>query len=190
MEKNFINAQIKRLRKALKLNQSEFGEKIGLKVGAISKMEQGGSTVTEQSIKLICEKFNVRREWLTEGTGEMLQETEDALFADFAERYHLSLEDQLLARYLLNLSSENRQKVITHIMEVSEIIRQKREQERQASPDGFTKKELAIYEKVKAIKEQQDPERAALHQELDTALNEKKTASPASALNDSSAKQA
>ncbi|MBO5588303.1 MAG: helix-turn-helix transcriptional regulator, partial [Anaerovibrio sp.] len=69
MEKNFINAQIKTLRKALKLNQADFGERIGLKNGAISKMEQEGSTVTDQNIKLICEKFNVRREWLTEGTG-------------------------------------------------------------------------------------------------------------------------
>ena len=129
MEKIFINARIKALRKALKLNQTEFGEKIGLKNGAISKMEQDGSTVTDQNIKLICEKFNVRREWLTEGTGEMLQETEDTLFASFVERYHLSPDDQILARYLLQLTSEERQMVIKHIMEVSELLRQSRSKE-------------------------------------------------------------
>lgn len=129
MEKIFINARIKALRKALKLNQTEFGEKIGLKNGAISKMEQDGSTVTDQNIKLICEKFNVRREWLTEGTGEMLQETEDTLFASFVERYHLSPDDQVLARYLLQLTSEERQMVIKHIMEVSELLRQSHSKE-------------------------------------------------------------
>ena len=129
MEKNFINAQIKALRKALKLSQTEFGEKIGLKAGAIGKMEKEGGTVIEQNIKLICEKFNVRREWLTEGTGDMLQETEDTLFASFAERYHLSPDDQVLARYLLQLTSEERQMVIKHIMQVSELLRQGRSKE-------------------------------------------------------------
>ena len=122
MEKNFINARIKELRKALKLNQTEFGDKIGLKNGAISKMEQEGSTVTEQNIKLICEKFNVRREWLTEGTGKMLQETEDSLFASFAERYHLDQGEQNLARYLLRLTSEERQMVKKHILSMAAAL--------------------------------------------------------------------
>ena len=129
MEKNSINARIKALRKELKLNQGEFGEKIGLKQGAISRVEQEGVPVTTQNIKLICEKFNVRREWLTEGTGEMLQQTEDTLFASFTERYHLSPDDQVLARYLLQLTSEERQMVINHIMEVSELLRQSRSKE-------------------------------------------------------------
>lgn len=194
MEKKFINARIKELRKALKLNQTEFGGRIGLKTSAMSKMEQEGSAVTEQSITLICEKFGVRREWLMEGTGEMLQETEDSLFASFAERYHLSEDDQVLARYLLELTSEQRQKVIAHIIEVSELLRQKHEKEAAQNPDGLTKDELAAYEKVKAIKEKQqeaqDPERTALHRELDAALNEKEAASAASDSEDSSRKQA
>ena len=195
MEKKSINARIKALRKALKLNQAEFGEKIGLKNGAISWMEKEGNTVTDQNIKLICEKFSVRREWLTEGTGEMLQQTEDTLFASFAERYHLSPDDQVLARYLLQLTSEERQMVINHIMEVSELLRQRRERKAaaQSAPGSFTAEELAVYEKVKAAKEQQnsqDPERAALHQELDEALDEKEAASAASASNGSSAKWA
>lgn len=193
MEKNFINTQIKKLRKALKLNQAEFGERIGLKNGAISKMEQAGSTVTDQNIKLICEKFNVRREWLVNGTGEMLQETEDALFASFVERYNLNEDEQVLARYLLNLNAEERQGLITLVDAVSEMLRKKRERQAAAAPGSFTAEELAVYEKVKAAKEQQnsqDPERAALHQELDEALDEKEVASAASASKDSSAKWA
>lgn len=124
MEKNFINARIKALRKALKLNQAEFGERIGLKQGAISRVEQEGVPVTAQNIKLICEKFNVRREWLTEGTGEMLQETEDTLFAAFAQRYALSPDDQCAARYLLQLTSEERQMVKRYVLELADAIRQ------------------------------------------------------------------
>ena len=123
MEKNFINEQIKTLRKSLKLNQMEFGERIGLKQGAISKIEQGGSAVTEQNIKLICEKFNVRREWLTEGTGEMLQVTEDTLFSAFARRYQLTKAEQNVARYLLQLSTEERQSILQHILSIADAAR-------------------------------------------------------------------
>lgn len=122
MEKNFINARIKELRKSLKLNQAEFGERIGLKTSAISKMEQEGSTVVDQNISLICEKFNVRREWLMEGAGKMLQETEDSLFASFAERYHLDQGEQNLARYLLRLTSEERQMVKKHILSMAAAL--------------------------------------------------------------------
>ena len=194
LEKNFINAQIKTLRKALKLNQAAFGDRIGLKQGAISKMELDGGTVTDQNIKLICEKFNVRREWLTEGTGEMLQETEDTLFAAFAERNHLSLDDQKLARYMLQLTSEERQKVITFILGMAESIRQGRPETQPpaivpatALPGTlpYSQQEAAeiaaVHEKYRAMREGTAPnaaimERAQLHQELDAALDEKDTA--------------
>ena len=195
MEKNFINARIKELRKSLKLNQTEFGARIGLKTSAMSKMEQEGSAITEQSITLICEKFNVRREWLTEGTGDPFLETEDSLFASFAERYSLSEDEQVLARYLLNLSAEERQWLIAHIEAASEMLRQKRERKAavQSATSSFTAEELAAYEKVKAAKEQQnsqDPERAALHRELDEALDEKEAASETSTSAVSSKKRA
>lgn len=208
MEKNFINARIKTLRKTLKLNQADFGERIGLKNGAISWMEKEGNTVTDQNIKLICEKFNVRREWLTEGTGEMLQETEDSLFAAFAERNNLSPDDQNLARYLLQLTSEERQQVITFILDMAESIRQGRPETQPpaivpavAIPGSlpYSQQEAAeiaaVHEKYRAMREGDTPneaimERAQLHQELDAALNEKKEASAASDSTTSSKKRA
>ena len=123
MKKNVINAQIRKLRKALKLNQTEFGERIGLKSGAIGKMEKDGGTVIEQNIKLICEKFNVRREWLTEGAGEMLQVTEDTLFSAFARRYQLTKAEQNVARYLLQLTGEERQSILHHILSIADAAR-------------------------------------------------------------------
>lgn len=208
MEKNFINARIKTLRKALKLNQADFGERIGLKNGAISWMEKEGNTVTDQNIKLICEKFHVRREWLTEGIGEMLQETEDTLFAAFAERNHLSPDDQNLARYMLQLTSEERQQVITFILDMAESIRQGRPETQPpaivpavAIPGSlpYSQQEAAeiaaVHEKYRAMREGDTPneaimERAQLHQELDAALNEKKEASAASDSTTSSKKRA
>lgn len=89
-----INNRIRTLRKKLRLNQAEFGERIGLKNGAISWMEKEGNNVTDQNIQLICEKFQVRREWLVDGTGEMFAERakKDELM-EWAERVSQSPHD-------------------------------------------------------------------------------------------------
>lgn len=89
-----INARIKQLRKKKKLNQTEFGSVIGLKNSAISKMEQEGSVVVDQNIQLICEKFQVRRDWLVKGTGEMFAErTKKDELMEWAERVSQSPHD-------------------------------------------------------------------------------------------------
>ena len=59
-----INARVKAIRKAKRLNQTDFGKAIGLGQMAVSKLEQEGSTVTSKNILLICQKFHVSRDWL------------------------------------------------------------------------------------------------------------------------------
>ena len=103
-----INARIKQLRKKKKLNQTEFGSVIGLKNSAISKMEQEGSVVVDQNIQLICEKFQVRRDWLVDGTGEMFAErTKKDELMEWAERVSQSPHDSFpyrLAEVLAKLN--------------------------------------------------------------------------------------
>lgn len=59
------------LRKQLKLSQTAFGVRIGLKKSAISKIESGAYAVTEQTLLSICREFHVSPEWLRTGEGEM-----------------------------------------------------------------------------------------------------------------------
>lgn len=103
-----INARIKQLRKKKKLNQTEFGSVIGLKNSAISKMEQEGSVVVDQNIQLICEKFQVRRDWLVDGTGEMFAaRTKKDELMEWAERVSQSPHDSFpyrLAEVLAKLN--------------------------------------------------------------------------------------
>lgn len=89
-----INDRIKLLRKKKDMNQGEFGKAIGLKQGAISKLEKPRNAVVDQNIQLICEKFQVRREWLVDGTGEMFAERakKDELM-EWAERVSQSPHD-------------------------------------------------------------------------------------------------
>ncbi|MDR1411544.1 MAG: helix-turn-helix domain-containing protein [Spirochaetaceae bacterium] len=67
MMKNRIRA----IRKTLKLSQSEFAGRLGIKSTALSMVELGKNALTEQNIKLVCMVFNVNDSWLRTGEGEM-----------------------------------------------------------------------------------------------------------------------
>ena len=69
-----MNERIKKLRKHLDLTQREFGERIGVKGNTITQYEMGRNEPIDAVISLICREFNVREEWLRNGTGEMFIE--------------------------------------------------------------------------------------------------------------------
>ena len=73
--KTRIPPEIRRgeVRKVLKMSQVEFGREIGVSGAAISRIEKGERGLTEQMLKSVCREYHVRREWLTEGTGEMFR---------------------------------------------------------------------------------------------------------------------
>ena len=69
-----MNDRIKELRKELGLSGEKFGEKIGVKKAAISKIESGVVGLSDSNILAICREFNVNEEWLRTGTGEMFKD--------------------------------------------------------------------------------------------------------------------
>lgn len=100
-----MNTRLKKLRKELKLTQSEFGEKIGITAAAISDIEKGRRNLTERNISLICEKFGVNPSWLRNDTGEMFDLTrlpEDPFSRTLAEIESETYEPikQLLMKYI------------------------------------------------------------------------------------------
>lgn len=119
-----INQRIKMLRKTLKLTQSDFGDGIGLKKGAISWMEQLGNTVTEQNIKLICEKFNVNEEWLRNGTGEMLQPSKQSdILALLQVELKLSDAELEVIKVFVELTPVQRKMAIRFVHDISAILK-------------------------------------------------------------------
>lgn len=69
-----MNERVKELRKVLGLSGEKFGERIGIKRAAVSKIENGDNGLTEQTIKSICREFNVNEIWLRTGVGYMFAE--------------------------------------------------------------------------------------------------------------------
>ena len=63
--------RIRRIRKDMNMNQTEFGAEIGATQKMVTTYETG-AVIPDKSIRLlICQKFNVNLAWLEDGVGEM-----------------------------------------------------------------------------------------------------------------------
>ncbi len=93
--------RLKAIRNSLGLTQKEFAERIGVAYGSVFRMEQGKNTVTDKTIKLICDNLGVNEKYLRFGEGRMFVDTRldgiDAkkdMFRQFALTFNLSAEQQ------------------------------------------------------------------------------------------------
>lgn len=78
-----IHERIREFRKSLKLSQSAFGEKIGVKRDVIANIELNRLANPEQKeplYKLICKIYGLNEEWLMHGTGEQFVELEEDVY--------------------------------------------------------------------------------------------------------------
>ena len=69
-----MNERIKALRKFLGLNQTEFGNRIGIKQTTVAGYETGSKNPMDSVVISICREFNVNETWLRTGEGEMFNE--------------------------------------------------------------------------------------------------------------------
>lgn len=66
-----MKERVKNLRKKLGLNQTQFGERIGVKQTTIAGYETGARIPLDTVIASICKEYNVNEKWLCNGTGNM-----------------------------------------------------------------------------------------------------------------------
>lgn len=69
--------RIKAIRKEFGMTLVQFGERLGVTNAAISMVENGKNSVSEQLRKAICREFDINENWLRTGEGEMKSETDD-----------------------------------------------------------------------------------------------------------------
>lgn len=69
-----IQPRIKTLRQTLGMSQTDFGRKIGVTRSVLSNLDLGITTLQDPLLSLVCSVFNVRREWLETGAGEMFEQ--------------------------------------------------------------------------------------------------------------------
>ena len=66
-----MNSRVKLVRDYLNLKQNEFSEKLGIKQSSLSSIENVSVNVSDRVFKDVCLAFNVNKEWLATGNGEM-----------------------------------------------------------------------------------------------------------------------
>lgn len=109
-----MNERIKQLRKELGLTLDKFGEKIGVGKTAISKIENGDRSVTDQMFKSICREFNVREEWLRTGEGEMFVPASTFNLDEFVKAKGATDTEIELVKTYFELDSGIRDTIIEH----------------------------------------------------------------------------
>lgn len=117
-----MNERIKILRLELGLSGEKFGENLGLTKMAISKMENGRTNVTEQTIKLICSTYNVNEEWLRDGTGDMFVEDSDSLVEKILADYPLDKLSQTILKTYIELEPKRREFFNSIMQEMADSI--------------------------------------------------------------------
>ncbi|MBO5033051.1 MAG: helix-turn-helix transcriptional regulator [Lachnospiraceae bacterium] len=100
-----MKERIKELRKYLDLTQDEFGNKLGIKKSAVSKIEKGENNATDQMIKLMVKEFGVNEDWIRTGNGEMFPEFDRATaIAKLADDIMTEVPDSFKSRLVTALA--------------------------------------------------------------------------------------
>ncbi|BAL84207.1 putative Xre family transcriptional regulator [Selenomonas ruminantium subsp. lactilytica TAM6421] len=95
-----IGYRLKTIRKALDLNQTDFGARINLSQTTIGQYEKETRPITERVISQLVAEYNINEEYLRHGTGEMLVSHRADLVSELAQKLQLSeREQQLLLAY-------------------------------------------------------------------------------------------
>lgn len=111
--------RVKSVRKAKGLTLEKFGESFGMSRSSISDIENGRRSLTPQTRLSICREFNVNREWLETGEGEMFVKKEpqplDKLLSELLGGEAVTNEDKVLMKNFLELSDDSRKAVIEFV---------------------------------------------------------------------------
>lgn len=117
-----INERIKLIRKELSLTQKEFGKRLGLSQQAIAYTEQGKNDVTDRNIESICREFNVRRDYLLYGKGDMFLDPREKAFSELCTAFHLDGSARAVTREWLFMDNRKRESVIVAVRAMRALI--------------------------------------------------------------------
>ena len=93
-----ISVRLKYLRHILDISQQDFANSLGISRGNIAAYEVGKNNPSQSVISLICKTYDVNKEWLRFGTGEIfISDTQTSSFADRIKQL----------RHILGLTQQN-----------------------------------------------------------------------------------
>lgn len=117
-----MNSRIKKLRKELDLTQEKFGARISVKGNTVAQWESGRNEPPDSAITFICREFNVREEWLRNGTGEMFEPEPSSALDALAAEFHLDRAAYVAVEKFINLPPDAREGILSYMREVASTI--------------------------------------------------------------------
>ncbi len=96
-----MKSRLKELRKALKLTQREFGEKIGVARNTIAQYEIGTFAPSNPVITSICKQYGVNEKWLRTGEGDMFVKSSYAEEIEAFLNNILTIDDEQFKKRLV-----------------------------------------------------------------------------------------
>lgn len=100
--------RVREIRKTLNLTLEKFGDKLGIKKGAVSAIETNRNSLTDQTALLICREYNVNYDYLMNGEGEMFSDLPETIIDELCKQYDCDDLDRILIEEYLKLSSDDR----------------------------------------------------------------------------------
>jgi len=113
-----MNERVKLIRKVLNLNQACFGSRLGVTPTAISKIESGDRSLTEQMILAICNVFSVDENWLRLGSGDMFKAVPSDELEKLAAHYQLSGMAKRFVKTFIELDQEEQNRILFFMVKV------------------------------------------------------------------------
>ena len=87
---NCLEGRLYAIRKNKKLNQEEFGKRLGVTRSAICNYESGTRPIGEQVILAVCREFKVNELWMRHGVGNPYSHPKDGVIDQLIEEYQCS----------------------------------------------------------------------------------------------------
>lgn len=120
-----IGERIKALRKALKLTQQKFADRLKVSQSTIAAYESGQNSPSAPTLNLICREFSASESWLRTGEGEMFipeaPEPVDHL-GELMAQYHVIPEARVLIEKFLELEPKYQEAVLVYARSVSAAL--------------------------------------------------------------------
>jgi transcriptional regulator with XRE-family HTH domain len=98
-----IKERIKEIRTKLNISQRDFSKKIFISQTLLGEIELGNRTITERTIQLISTEFNVSKDWILTGQGDMFTAPPPDIELEKLIEIYKQL-DEVLRHYLLEQS--------------------------------------------------------------------------------------
>ena len=115
MDSKNLGNRVRQVRKSKNMTQTEFGFKLGISHSHVSNIENGKENASNTLVLMMCSTFQIDREWLLFGEGEMHASRLDSEDVNERFEYNISLYKQLFEQAQSFVKKEQYNQIIANI---------------------------------------------------------------------------